>query len=78
MKQMMKPNVPLKTRQNIYQAARKAAGAIVAGNDSATLTVGFEKRSIGMPRQLGFEEGTHSGSIVVRINMKNKMDRPPE
>jgi hypothetical protein len=31
-----------------------------------------------MPRQLGFQEGVQSASIVVRINMKTKIDRIPE
>jgi len=78
LRQTMKANLPLKTRQNIYRAARNAAADIVAGKNVATLSVAFEKRVIGMPRQLGFEQGEHTASIVVRINMKNKMDRPPE
>jgi len=78
LRQVMKPDLPLKTRQNIYRAARNAAADIVAGKNVATLSVAFEKRAIGMPRQLGFAQGEHTASIVVRINMKNKMDRPPE
>jgi glycosyltransferase involved in cell wall biosynthesis len=78
MSQLGKPNLPVKLRQNIYAAARKAAADIVKGKDSATLTVAFERSSIGMPRQLGFQEGVQSASIVVRINMKNKIDRIPE
>jgi hypothetical protein len=42
------------------------------------MNVAFEKRVIGMPRQLGFERGHHSASIVVRIVMDGKIDRPPE
>ena len=41
-------------------------------------TVAFERRTIGMPRQLGFEQGEHSSTIVVRINMKGKLDRIPQ
>jgi len=78
MNQLRKPNLPLKMRQDIYAAARKAATDIAAGKPTASLSVAFERRVIGMPRQLGFEQGEHTASIVVRINMKNKRDRPPE
>lgn len=78
LRQMMRPNLPLRARQNIYRAARNAAADIVAGKNIATLSVAFEKRTIGMPRQLGFAQGEHTASVVVRIDMKNKIDRPPE
>ena len=78
MNQLRKPELPLKMRQDIYAAARTAATAIAKGKNSAILTVAFERRVIGMPRQLGFEQGEHSASIVVRIDMRNKLDRPPE
>jgi glycosyltransferase involved in cell wall biosynthesis len=73
-----KPNLPLKTRQDLYRAARTAAANIAKGKNVASMNVTFEKRPIGMPRQLGFEEGHHSASIVVRIDMSKKIDRPPE
>ena len=73
-----KPNLPLKTRQDLYRAARLAAANLTKGKNAASMNVTFEKRVIGMPRQLGFEEGHHSASIVVRIDMRKKIDRPPE
>ena len=78
MNQLRKPNLPLKTRQEIYKAARTAAADIAKGKNVATLSVAFERRTIGMPRQLGFEQGEHSSTIVVRINMKGKLDRIPQ
>jgi len=75
---LRKPNLPLKTRQNLYQTARIAAADIAKGKNSTSMNVAFEKRVIGMPRQLGFERGHHSASIVVRIVMDGKIDRPPE
>ena len=73
-----KPNLALKTRQSLYQAARTAAANIAEGKKVASMNVTFERRAIGMPRQLGFEEGHHSASIVVRIDMNKKIGRPPE
>ena len=75
---LMKPNLPLQMRQDLYRTARVAAADIAKGKKSATMNVTFEKRIVGMPRQLGFEQGNHSASIVVRIDMDGKIDRPPE
>jgi glycosyltransferase involved in cell wall biosynthesis len=73
-----KPNLPLKVRQNLYKTARTAAGDIAKGKNVASMNVTFEKQPIGMPRQLGFEQGHHTLSLIVRINMSKKIDRPPE
>jgi glycosyltransferase involved in cell wall biosynthesis len=73
-----KSNLPLKTRQDIYRTARKAAADIANGKNVATLSVAFEKSMIGMPRQLGFEKGQQTALIVVRIAMDGKIDQPPE
>jgi len=73
-----KSNLPLKTRQDIYRTARRAAADIANGKNVATISVAFEKSMIGMPRQLGFEKGQQTASIVVRIAMNGKIDHPPE
>src|SRR5256885_2798083 len=73
-----KPNLPLKTRQELYRTARIAAAEIAKGKNVASMNVTFERRVIGMPRQLGFEQGEHTVSLVVRIAMDGKLDKPPE
>ena len=71
------PNLPLKARQQLYKTARAAASDMAKGKNVASMTVTFEKRPIGMPRQLGFERGHHSVSLTVRIDMRDKIDAPP-
>ena len=74
---MPAPNLPLKTRQQLYRTARGAAADFVKGKNVASLTVTFEKRPIGMPRQLGFERGNHTVSLTVRIDMRDRIEGPP-
>jgi glycosyltransferase involved in cell wall biosynthesis len=72
-----KGNLPLKVRRHLYATARTAAGDIAKGKNTAKLTVKFETRPIGMPRQLGFARGNHSVSLTVRIDMRDPLDAPP-
>jgi glycosyltransferase involved in cell wall biosynthesis len=74
---MKRPNLDLKTRRNLYAVARKAASAISAGNNVATMNVTIENQPIGMPRQLGYAKGTQSVSLTVRIALDGKLDKPP-
>ena len=72
-----RPNLDLKTRQNLYVAARKAASGIPGGKNVATMNVTLETQRVGMPRQLGYERGTQSVSLTVRIALDGKLDAPP-
>ena len=71
------PNLDLPARQNLYAVARKAASAIPAGKNVATMNVTFENQPVGMPRQLGYSRGTQTVSLTVRIALEGKLDKPP-
>jgi hypothetical protein len=71
------PNLNLKARRELYAVARKAASAIPAGKNVATMNVTFETQPVGMPRQLGYAKGTQSVSLTVRIALDGKLDAPP-
>lgn len=71
------PNLDLKTRLNLYAAARKAASGIAAGKNVAAMNVTLENQPVGMPRQLGYSRGTQSVSLTVRIALDGKLEKPP-
>jgi hypothetical protein len=72
-----RPNLDLKARQQLYAAAKKAAAEIPKGKNVATVTVTLDNVPVGMPRQLGYERGTHSLALSVRIALQGKLDKPP-
>jgi hypothetical protein len=41
------------------------------------VTVTLDNVPVGMPRQLGYERGTHSLALSVRIALQGKLDKPP-
>ena len=74
---VQQPNLNLPARRNLYAVARKAASAIPAGKNVATMNVTVENQPVGMPRQLGYSRGTQSVSLTVRIALEGKLDKPP-
>jgi glycosyltransferase involved in cell wall biosynthesis len=71
------PNLDLPARRKLYAVARKAAAAIPAGSNIATMNVMLENQPVGMPRQLGYSKGTQTVSLTVRIALEGKLDAPP-
>ena len=77
LRSVKQPNLDLKTRLNLYAAARKAASGIAAGKNVAAMNVTLETQPVGMPRQLGYSRGTQSVSLTVRIALDGKLEKPP-
>jgi hypothetical protein len=73
-----RPNLDPKVRRELYQAAKKAAAEIPKGKNVATVNVTLDNLPVGMPRQLGYERGTHSLSLNIRLALQGKLDKPPE
>jgi hypothetical protein len=72
-----RPNLDPKVRRELYQAAKKAAAEIPKGKNVATVNVTLDSLPVGMPRQLGYERGTHSLSLNIRLALQGKLDKPP-
>jgi hypothetical protein len=72
-----RPNLDPKVRRELYQAAKKAAAEIPKGKNVATVNVTLDNLPVGMPRQLGYERGTHSLSLNIRLALQGKLDKPP-
>lgn len=70
--------LPLATRQNLYNAARSAASALGSSQDSVSIIVSVGTQPILMPRQLGYEAGTQGVSIKVEVSLENKLDVIPD
>ena len=71
-------NLPLEHRQLMYTIARQAAMTLTHGENIATMQINLENQPIGMPRQLGFEEGKCTVSINVRLALRGKIDQIPQ
>ena len=69
-----KRGLPKADRQRLYAAARRAAERIAGGEEAASMQVQLEDIAVGMPRQLGFEQGRCTVSINVRLSLRNKLD----
>jgi hypothetical protein len=70
--------LPLNDRKKIYAVAFKSAQQLAQGKPVASMNVNIEKSEIGMPRQLGFEEGHCTVSITVKLSMDKKISVVPE
>jgi glycosyltransferase involved in cell wall biosynthesis len=65
-------------RQVIYKAACRAARQIMAGKNVSAMQINIENTPVGMPRQLGFEQGKCIVSVNVKLDMQNKIDKVPD
>lgn len=70
--------LPLRTRQHLYDAASKAAGALGAERDQARLDVTLIQQPILMPRQLGYERGVQTVSLRVEVSLQDKLVNTPQ
>ncbi len=65
---------PLERRHELYQAALKASALLEQGKTEISITIEVDKQHIGMPRQLGYQKGTCSVSIVVQASLLEKLE----
>jgi glycosyltransferase involved in cell wall biosynthesis len=70
--------LPLPTRKLLYETARKAVTGLGADADRVGMNVNLTEDPILMPRQLGYERGTHSLSLRIELSLAGKLDRIPE
>jgi hypothetical protein len=69
-------NLPLATRETIYDAAKNAASQI-GEQKNVGMTVKVAVDPIRMPRQLGFEKGSQTLSLKIDIAMDEKLPEIP-
>jgi hypothetical protein len=70
--------LPLRLRQNLYEASRNAVGTLGTDRDSVILNVTLGQDPIMMPRQLGYERGVQSVSLRVELSLEEKLAEIPE
>lgn len=73
-----KLELPLRTRENLYAAARKAAQELGSKADRVSMTVNVDTQPIMMPRQLGYERGDETLSVRVEVSLHGKLAELPE
>jgi GT2 family glycosyltransferase len=73
-----KPELPLATRRQLYETARRAAQGLGVEADSVGVTFTLEQQPILMPRQLGFERGVQKLRLRVEVALEGKLDAIPE
>ena len=73
-----KRGLPLADRQRIYAVAQRAVAEFARGGNAAKLQLNIEDLPVGMPRQLGFEQGKLKVSVTVELAMQKKIDTPPQ
>lgn len=73
-----KKGLTLVERKRLYALAQKAAAQLGSGQELATMQVKLEEQPVGMPRQLGFEEGRCIVSIDVRLKMQTRIAKAPD
>lgn len=65
---------PIDKRNELYFAARQAADFLEQGKAEISISIEIDSRIIGMPRQLGYESGKCSVSIVVQASLQDKIE----
>ena len=73
-----KPELPIKTRKHLYETARAAAEKLGAKADRVGMNVMLDQQPVLMPRQLGYERGTHNATLRVEVALEGKLDSIPE
>jgi hypothetical protein len=70
--------LPLQTRQNLYEAARKAARTLKANDGRVGMNVVLGQEPVRMPRQLGYERGTQTVALRVEVSLEDELAEIPE
>ena len=73
-----KVELPLKTREHLYAAAKDVAQGLGSDKDRVSMMVTVDQHPIMMPRQLGYERGSHSLSLRVDVSLQDKLDKIPD
>ena len=73
-----KVELPLRTRQNVYKAAKNAASGLGSKSDRVGMTVMLAKDPILMPRQLGYERGEQTVSLRIEVSLEGKLAQIPD
>ena len=73
-----KAELPLRTRQHLYAAAKEAARGLGSDRDRVSMNVTVDRHPILMPRQLGYERGSHSLTLRIEVSMQDKLDTIPD
>lgn len=69
------PELPLRSRQKLYEAARKAVAALGPQRDRVSMNVTLSEDPILMPRQLGYERGVQTVSLRVEVSLEGKLPK---
>lgn len=70
--------LPVRTRQNLYQAAMTTARSLGSNKDRAAMKVTINQEPIMMPRQLGYEAGAKTMTLHIEVSMRGKLSEIPE
>jgi len=70
--------LPLPTRQQLYDAARRAVSALGSERDRVSLDLKLGREPVLMPRQLGYERGSQTVSLRVELSLQDKLTDLPE
>ncbi len=73
-----KLELPLRTRQSLYAAAKDAVATLGSDRDHVGMTVFIGKQPILMPRQLGYERGEQRLSLKVEVALAGRLAEIPE
>ena len=73
-----KVELPLQVRQELYAAAKKAAGALGPDRSRIKMNVTVGQQPILMPRQLGYERGAQTLTLQVELSMQDLLDKIPD
>ena len=65
--------LPLRSRQKLYDAARKAIAALGPQKGRVSMNVTLSADAILMPRQLGYEQGVQTVSLRVEVSLEGKL-----
>jgi hypothetical protein len=67
-------NLPLQTRQTLYDAAAKAAESVGSSQDKVSISFTAEKTVVGMPLQLGYRSAVRQVSLTVELSALEPVD----
>ena len=73
-----KVELPLKTREHLYAAAKDVAQGLGSDKDRVSMMVTVDQHPIMMPRQLGYERGSQTLSLRVEVSLQDKLDKIPD
>jgi len=73
-----KVELSLRTRQDLYAAAKKAAAALSPERGRISMIVTVGKHPIRMPRQLGYERGVQTMTLQIELSMQDVLEKIPD